>query len=367
MPRDIRNIERGACIDGCRSCPNFLSVEPGRILCDYCGCPPTKHEIVQSHSLMTIHDGDKKCESKQNAEKELDRIKELKNDGLCFSASRTSSNDSGCYISCSSFGSSSTSTSASTSSCSPYISEEEAEGVEDDCFISPKEDEKLDDKLSPNFTTAEQKDDCLELQSDHGCSVGVYNCASTEMVVKIRTKTEQPMVHDEKKHIPHNPLMNPKDWENSTVKCGSDKYNDCKHQIITDQLHILKSTNLNPAFKTCKRKAKKYPVIQAGNHQAALTLSAPASNSMSEEEATVEENCTLQGMGQLEIGDENTILSDTVTSEKKTGENKIIRAEGDCDVSDHNRKTMAGIAHNGKRSEQLYSNRVCLRYRFTNP
>ena len=70
MPRDIRNVERGACIEGCRSCPNFLSVEPGRVLCDYCGCPPTKHELIQSHSLLAIH-GPAEYNPKQNCFKEI--------------------------------------------------------------------------------------------------------------------------------------------------------------------------------------------------------------------------------------------------------------------------------------------------------
>lgn len=42
MSRDIQNRLRGACLD-CGECPSFISLS-GRILCDYCGCPPARHE-----------------------------------------------------------------------------------------------------------------------------------------------------------------------------------------------------------------------------------------------------------------------------------------------------------------------------------
>ena len=42
MARDIRNINRGCC-ESCKSCSNFISVS-GRVLCDYCGCPPAQHQ-----------------------------------------------------------------------------------------------------------------------------------------------------------------------------------------------------------------------------------------------------------------------------------------------------------------------------------
>jgi len=42
MTRDIRNITRGQC-QACGDCDGFISVS-GRVLCDYCGCPPAHHE-----------------------------------------------------------------------------------------------------------------------------------------------------------------------------------------------------------------------------------------------------------------------------------------------------------------------------------
>lgn len=42
MSRDIQNCIRGACLT-CGECPSFISVS-GRVLCDYCGCPPARHE-----------------------------------------------------------------------------------------------------------------------------------------------------------------------------------------------------------------------------------------------------------------------------------------------------------------------------------
>lgn len=46
MTRDIRNVTRGQC-QACGDCEGFISVS-GRVLCDYCGCPPTHHEILAS-------------------------------------------------------------------------------------------------------------------------------------------------------------------------------------------------------------------------------------------------------------------------------------------------------------------------------
>ena len=354
MARDIRNVERGACIDGCLSCPSFVSVEPGRILCDYCGCPPTKHEIVQSDALMTFQERDEICTSEENQGKGLNGMKQMKNVGLCFSASRTSSNDSGCYISCSSFESSSTS--ASTSSCSPYISEEEIEKTEDDCVLSSNGDAKLNDEFSSNFTACESKNDNLQSKSGRNCSVEVYKCASTEMIVKIRTKPEQKMMHDEKNYTSHAPAVIQKDRENSTIKYGSD-ISDNEYRTKIEQLQPLSHINLNSSFKTCKRNVKEGPfvkleAISRENHEESCPLS-----SSKGEEAVIKESCTLYGMGQLEIGDECTIHSDIDRRKENNGDNKITRTEGDCDVFDHIRKTMAGTDHNRKRSE-----RVKLRY-----
>ena len=44
MARDIRNVNRGSC-ESCKSCSNFISVS-GRVLCDYCGCPPAQHQQI---------------------------------------------------------------------------------------------------------------------------------------------------------------------------------------------------------------------------------------------------------------------------------------------------------------------------------
>ena len=43
--RDIRNVSRGRCLS-CDECPKFVSLS-GRVLCDYCGCPPARHQQVQ--------------------------------------------------------------------------------------------------------------------------------------------------------------------------------------------------------------------------------------------------------------------------------------------------------------------------------
>ena len=182
MPRDIRNVERGACIEGCRSCPNFLSVEPGRVLCDYCGCPPTKHELIQSHSLLAINRSDD-YNTKFHYSKEISRVAELKNDGSCLTASRTSSSDSGCYMSSISIGSSST-TSASTSSSSPYISEEE--GV-DECFL-PHGRHLYDEPK--HVITPDQKISIAKLETSQESFSGVYSCPNHEMLVKIRSRNE---------------------------------------------------------------------------------------------------------------------------------------------------------------------------------
>ena len=44
--RDARNLRRGFCREcGETFCPAFISVS-GRVLCDYCGCPPGRHELL---------------------------------------------------------------------------------------------------------------------------------------------------------------------------------------------------------------------------------------------------------------------------------------------------------------------------------
>ena len=342
MPRDIRNIERGACIEGCRSCPNFLSVEPGRVLCDYCGCPPTKHEVVQPHSLLPIED-QTKCEFTLNTSKEIGRITELKNDGMCFPASRTSSNDSGCYI-YSSFGSSSTSTSASSSSCSPYISEEEVEGVEDDCF-EPHKGNNCENELSANHITPKLKQSLVELKSKDTCCAGVYNCSSTEIVVKIRNKEQE-------NHAVHNSLINATELNTSHFQCRTTQIEDSGKQISEEQLTYPTSICKNSAYITCKRKAYNSTIAEKeGCKEDESLLVIPTTIASGEEIVSVEEKCTLQGMGQLEIGDDRPGLHDLPKTVENIGENKIIRAEGDCDVSDHNRKTNIGVIQCERRSE----------------
>ena len=346
MPRDIRNVERGACIEGCRSCPNFLSVEPGRILCDYCGCPPTKHEILQSHSLISPEQTT--CKFKLSSSKENDRITELKNDGLGFPASRTSSNDSGCYISSSSLGSSSTSTSASTSSCSPYISEEEVEGIDDDCFISGRENE-LTNELSATIIPQELKKDLLEQETNEDGSSGVYNCSSTAMVVKIRTKKDECLEHHYHSIHSRGIIWN----KNSHHPTISTPIHECKGPLSNEEIQNLESSCINSTLKSCKRKARKAPVIEVDDGCKEKNKSlVSTTNTKIKERGTVEENSTLQGIGQLEIGDEQNILVDLAKVEENIGENKIIRSEGDFDVSDHTRKSMMPI-QNERRSEQV--------------
>jgi hypothetical protein len=43
MSLDIQNRVRGACLS-CGECPAYLCVT-GRVLCDYCGCPPARHQL----------------------------------------------------------------------------------------------------------------------------------------------------------------------------------------------------------------------------------------------------------------------------------------------------------------------------------
>ena len=341
MPRDIRNIERGACIEGCRSCPNFLSVEPGRVLCDYCGCPPTKHEVVQPSSLLSIGD-QTKCEFKLNTSKEIGRITELKNDGICFPASRTSSNDSGCYIS-SSFGSSSTSTSASSSSCSPYISEEEVEGVEDDCF-GPHKENNCENELSANHITPKLKQGLANLKSKENCCAGVYNCSSTEIVVKIKKEQENNSFHDS--------LIKGTGIKSTYFECRTTAIDGSGKQTSEEQLSYPNSICMNSAYTTCKRKAKNYPIAQKEDcKEDGSLIMMPPTISSGEDIVTVEEKCTLQGMGQLEIGDDRSGPQDLPQAKENLGEHKIIRAEGDCDVSDHNRKTNIAVIQCERRSE----------------
>ena len=331
MARDIRNVERGACVDGCRSCPNFLSVEPGRVLCDYCGCPPAKHEMTDPQQL-TIQEN----RSNDVQEKEFESVKRLKNNELCFSASRTSSNDSGCYISCSSFDYSVASGTSSSSSCSSYISEEETEGAEDDCFIAPKLD-KMDEKLS---SVNRNKADCLESKHNQHYSGGLHGCAGADMVVKIRTKQGDKCQQSENGQLLYSPLINIKvkdASDTSCSKCGDCKIRPCNHKASSDKVKYPIGPKLNSVVKTCKREVKVVQGRQAeGCAERELLSSTPSSNSSSEEESIVEESSTLQEMCQLDIGEEEIVFTDIVCEKGNSNQgNKIIRGEGDCDVSHH--------------------------------
>ena len=51
MTRDIRNVHRGQC-QACGDCEAFISVS-GRVLCDYCGCPPAQHENLASREQIS--------------------------------------------------------------------------------------------------------------------------------------------------------------------------------------------------------------------------------------------------------------------------------------------------------------------------
>ena len=49
MYRDIRHVLRGQCLS-C-SCTSFMSIF-GRVICDYCGCPPAQHQPVCQNQLF---------------------------------------------------------------------------------------------------------------------------------------------------------------------------------------------------------------------------------------------------------------------------------------------------------------------------
>jgi len=48
MSRDIHNFLRGQCL-ACSECPSFICVS-GKVLCDYCGCPPARHHRESEES-----------------------------------------------------------------------------------------------------------------------------------------------------------------------------------------------------------------------------------------------------------------------------------------------------------------------------
>ncbi len=60
MARDIRNVKRGSC-NHCRSCTNYISLS-GKVLCDYCGCPPAKHEQLADEAAEDAGEASAKSE-----------------------------------------------------------------------------------------------------------------------------------------------------------------------------------------------------------------------------------------------------------------------------------------------------------------
>ena len=41
--RDLLHRLRGRCL-ACGECPAYICLELARVLCDYCGCPPARHQ-----------------------------------------------------------------------------------------------------------------------------------------------------------------------------------------------------------------------------------------------------------------------------------------------------------------------------------
>ena len=49
---DAMRVPRGHCLS-CEWCPRFVSLSK-RILCDYCGCPPAKHDRLDSDDIDVV-------------------------------------------------------------------------------------------------------------------------------------------------------------------------------------------------------------------------------------------------------------------------------------------------------------------------
>ena len=330
MALDIQNVERGACVDGCRSCPNFLSVEPGRILCDYCGCPPTKHEKVIDYQCQDKNSPtsvQSTNEKENNLLGQHDKIQHLKGEGVCYSASRTSSNDSGYYISCSSYESASSNTSAtastgSISSGSPYISEEEVEGVEED-------------------------QDCFNTTPNQSLVASSYKCTSTQMLVKIRTRPEEKSIQSDNNLVSHNPLIKFKAIDsNNATRTDCDQVQSSQEQrSIENCLHMPVGASV---MRQCKKKSQDMKPEVVGDDAKNKETEASDMRCNETEDTTVVEKCTLHGIGQLDIGENEAPLRSKDAKEYKDlpDENKFIRGENDCDVSDHHR-TRAGTGDSG--------------------
>ena len=71
MSLDIQNRVRGACLS-CGECPAYLCVT-GRVLCDYCGCPPARHQLER---LPAPQQEEEKRLPKEQAQEESDKEEE---------------------------------------------------------------------------------------------------------------------------------------------------------------------------------------------------------------------------------------------------------------------------------------------------
>jgi hypothetical protein len=71
MSLDIQNRVRGACLS-CGECPAYLCVT-GRVLCDYCGCPPARHQLER---LPASQQEEEKRLPKEPAQEESDKEEE---------------------------------------------------------------------------------------------------------------------------------------------------------------------------------------------------------------------------------------------------------------------------------------------------
>jgi hypothetical protein len=71
MSLDIQNRVRGACLS-CGECPAYLCVT-GRVLCDYCGCPPPRPQLER---LPASQQEEEKRLPKEPAQEESDKEEE---------------------------------------------------------------------------------------------------------------------------------------------------------------------------------------------------------------------------------------------------------------------------------------------------
>jgi hypothetical protein len=79
--RDVRNIARGQC-QACGDCSGFISMS-GRVMCDYCGCPPAQHENLapkkskNSSDLASFVDGGDSSASEVGSGSEVSSLHSL--------------------------------------------------------------------------------------------------------------------------------------------------------------------------------------------------------------------------------------------------------------------------------------------------